>query len=39
VLHQGSCIADGAPEDVRADRRVQEVYLGEDQEGEDAALH
>lgn len=37
VLHQGSCIAEGAPESVRADRRVQEVYLGEDHE--DAALH
>ncbi len=36
VLHQGSCIADGTPEDVRADRRVQEIYLGEDG---DAALH
>lgn len=35
VLHQGSCIIDGTPEDVRADRRVQEVYLGEDG---DAAL-
>ncbi|VTU22684.1 Lipopolysaccharide export system ATP-binding protein LptB [Variovorax sp. SRS16] len=38
VLHQGSCIADGAPAAVRADRRVQEVYLGEDDD-EDAALH
>lgn len=37
VLHQGSCIADGAPQSVRADRRVQEVYLGEG--NEDAALH
>ena len=32
VLHQGSCIADGVPEAVRADRRVQEVYLGEEDE-------
>ena len=36
VLHQGSCLADGTPAAVRADRRVQEVYLGED---EDAAVH
>jgi branched-chain amino acid transport system ATP-binding protein len=36
VLHQGSCIFDGTPEAVRADRLVQEVYLGEDL---DAQLH
>ena len=28
VLHRGQLIADGAPEAVRADGRVQEVYLG-----------
>jgi len=36
VLHQGTCIADDTPVAVRADRRVQEVYLGEE---EDAELH
>ena len=30
VLHQGRVIAEGAPADVRADRQVQAVYLGED---------
>jgi len=30
VLHQGRIIADGAPKDVRANREVQAVYLGED---------
>ncbi|QIE56704.1 ABC transporter ATP-binding protein [Pikeienuella piscinae] len=29
VLHQGEKIADGAPTEVRASPRVQEVYLGE----------
>ncbi len=29
VLHNGRVIADGAPEAVRADARVQEVYMGE----------
>jgi branched-chain amino acid transport system ATP-binding protein len=29
VLHQGEIIASGAPEAVRADRKVREVYLGD----------
>ena len=28
VLHQGSIIADGKPDDIKADNSVQEVYLG-----------
>jgi len=30
VLHQGSVIAEGTPEDVRANDEVQRVYLGEE---------
>jgi branched-chain amino acid transport system ATP-binding protein len=29
VMHQGSVIAEGTPEAVRADPEVQRVYLGE----------
>ena len=28
VLHQGEVVADGAPDEVAGDRRVQEIYLG-----------
>jgi len=28
VLHQGAVLAEGTPEQIRADDRVQEVYLG-----------
>jgi branched-chain amino acid transport system ATP-binding protein len=30
VLHQGRVVAEGTPAEVRADRTVQQVYLGED---------
>jgi ABC-type branched-subunit amino acid transport system ATPase component len=29
VLHQGRVIAEGGPDEVRADAQVQRVYLGE----------
>ncbi|MEQ8346848.1 MAG: ABC transporter ATP-binding protein [Sneathiellaceae bacterium] len=36
VLHQGRLLADGTPEEVRADRQVQEVYLGDSLEADGA---
>lgn len=30
VMHQGAKLAEGTPEEVRSDHRVQEVYLGSD---------
>lgn len=30
VMHQGSLIADGPPEEVKANREVQQIYLGEE---------
>jgi branched-chain amino acid transport system ATP-binding protein len=29
VLHQGSIVADGTPEEIRRSRQVQQIYLGE----------
>lgn len=34
VLHQGRLLADGSPDEVRADRQVQEVYLGDSLDGD-----
>lgn len=31
VMHQGSVVADGPPQEIQANARVQEVYLGEEQ--------
>jgi branched-chain amino acid transport system ATP-binding protein len=28
VLHQGSILAEGKPDEIRSDARVQQVYLG-----------
>jgi branched-chain amino acid transport system ATP-binding protein len=28
VLHQGAVVAEGPPQQIRADARVQEIYLG-----------
>ncbi|MBE9522580.1 MAG: ABC transporter ATP-binding protein, partial [Proteobacteria bacterium] len=30
VLHQGTVIAEGTPEEVRANERAQKIYLGEE---------
>ena len=37
VLHQGKVLADGAPQQIREDARVREIYLGQDAAGGVAA--
>jgi len=37
VLHQGKVLADGAPQQIREDARVREIYLGQPTAGSSAA--
>jgi ABC-type branched-subunit amino acid transport system ATPase component len=38
VLFYGQFIADGGPEEIRVNPKVQEIYLGVEDEGQDAAV-
>lgn len=38
VLHQGQLVAEGTVDEIRADARVEEIYVGREDDGDDVAV-